>query len=175
MSDIKNYYEALGGWMNHFGLASVNVEPNWLFDKAFSVDFADVSKFGYDYIYVFVLYKETPPNPAEFIQFSSECFNYASKIHKGGPPGVGAHLTIFPLLIVDNITNELADTVRTYTTKHFASVEFPGILDLSSKNLYYYPDTPVWGALYYAGYRQKFYSYFSPNAWKEIANKNTGK
>ena len=44
-----------------------------------------------------------------------------------------------------------------------------------SKDLYFYPTTPVWGALYYNGFRKEIYNMHSPKAWNEILKMQSAK
>lgn len=164
------YLRALDKWMIYFGFEKLSVEKNWLFDVAYFKSQVEMSKFGTDKTYAFIKTYENVPVSKTFETFSEECYKYSLTIHKGAPLGMGTHLTVYPLALVNGITNELAEFIKSYCNKHFASVEFPGVLDLKTNYLYYYPVTPVWGALYYAGYRNNFYNYFSPLAWKKIGN-----
>ena len=168
---IKDYYTALDGWMLYFGMTPIDTEPNWLFDKAYRRAKFQASKFGESNTYAMVKYYPAPPETNILQRFSSESFNYAMSLPKGAPVGMGAHLVAYPLLVVDSITNELYQFIKTYCPKHFASAEFPGILDISTNELYFYPDTPVWGAFYYGGYRSDIYNFFSPKAWERIKEK----
>ncbi|MCX6163017.1 MAG: hypothetical protein NTV87_16990 [Ignavibacteriae bacterium] len=161
MAGYKEYSSALEGWMNYHRMQALEVEPNWLFDKVYSKSYTAASKFGRENVYAFIKHYEKPPDVAVFAQFSSECYKYSMKIFKGGLVGLGAHLTAYPMMAVNVINNELAEFIRTYCSKHFASAEFPGVLDLSTNDLYFYPATPAWGAFYYSGYRQTFYELFS--------------
>ena len=59
--------------------------------------------------------------------------------------GLGAMLLTYPLAVISQISAELANETRNYCTKHFGAAEFPSVLDLSTRDLYFYPTTPVWG------------------------------
>ena len=88
------------------------------------------------------------------------------------PLGFGAMLVVYPLIIVENINQELANCIAQYCPKHFAAAEFPSAFDLVHTNLYYYPSTPIWGAAYYSTYRKETYKYFSPKAWAAVNNQH---
>ena len=56
-----------------------------------------------------------------------------------------------------------------------SAVEFPSVLDHETGFLYYFENTPVWGAFYYSSHRKDCYKYFSPKSWESVSNqsKNT--
>ncbi len=168
MKEAEEYYGMLDKWMQYYGMEPLGTEPNWLFDKAYRRSRFEAAKFGQSNTYAFAKYSETP-DINKFQQFSIECFNYAMSLPKGMPVGLGATVVVYPCFLVNRITNELAGFVKNYLNKHYASFEFPGILDMFSKEVYYYPSTPMWGALYYNGFRSEFYRMFSVRAWSEVA------
>lgn len=166
--ETEEYYGMLENWMKYFGMEPLGTEPNWLFDKAYRRSRLEAAKFGQSNTYAFAKYSETPDVKA-FEQFSRESFNYAMSLPRSLPLSLGSTVTVYPCFVVNRITKELADFVKNYLNKHYASFEFPGVLDLFSKEVYYYPSTPMWGALYYSGFRSEFYRMFSVKAWSEIA------
>jgi len=172
--EVEEYLSALDGWMKYFGMERIASEPNWLFDRAYRRTRVELSKFGQSNTYSFIKYAETP-DVKNFELFSRESFNYAMSLPKSIPVGLGSMVAVYPCYLVNRITKELADFVKNYLNKHYASFEFPGILDMFSKDLYYYPTTPVWGALYYNGFRKEIYNMYSPKAWNEILKTQNAK
>ncbi|MDD5362645.1 MAG: hypothetical protein PHN88_10970 [Ignavibacteria bacterium] len=165
--EVEEYYSTLDGWMRYYNMEPMGVEPNWLFDRAYKRTRIEAAKFGQANTFAFAKYSESP-DVRTFETFSRECFNYAMSLPKSLPIGLGATLTVYPCFIVNRITKELSEFVKTYLNKHYSAFEFPGILDMFAKDLYYYPSTPVWGALYYRNFRKENYNLFSPKAWNEI-------
>jgi hypothetical protein len=167
--NVKKYFTLLDQWMQYFGFSTLGVESNWLFDKAYGRDRVEATKFGKVNCFSFVKYQNEPYTPAKFEQFSKESFNYGSKIRQGNPLGLGGMLVVYPCLIVEKATQEQINFLGRYVNKHFASNEFPSLVELSTGDLYCYPRTPMWGALYYDGYRKESRDYFSPKAWQRIS------
>jgi hypothetical protein len=167
----KNYLDLLEQWMPYFGFSNLGVEPNWLFDRAYGRDRVEASKFSKVNCFCFVKYQNEPYTPAKFEQFSKESFNYAYKIRQGNPIGIFGSLVVYPCLILEKATQEQIDFLGRYLNKHYASFEFPSLVETSTGNLYCYPRTPVWGALYYDGFRKECRDFYSPNAWKRISGK----
>jgi hypothetical protein len=169
--NVQNYFQMLEQWMKYFGFSPLGVESNWLFDKSFVRDRVEATKFSKVNCFSFIKYENEPYNSAKFEQFSKESFNYAYKFRQGNPLGFGGMLVVYPCLIVQKATQEQIDFLGRYVNKHFAANEFPSLAELSTGNLYCYPRTPMWGALYYDGYRKESRDFFSPNAWKRISGK----
>ena len=167
--NIKNYFQLLGQWMGYFGLAPVSIEKNWLFDVSYARDKVDASKFGKVNTFCFIKYADEIYDFRKLELFSSECFNYAMKIRKGNPLGFGGMLVVYPCLIVDCVSKDLADFIKKYVNKHFAASEFPSLLDISTGDIYFNQRTPIWGALYYEGFRKESRNLFSPKSWSLIA------
>lgn len=170
LENVQNYFQMLEQWMHYFGFLPLGVESNWLFDKSFKRDRVETTKFGKVNCISFVKYQNEPFTPAKFEQFSKESFNYAYKIRQGNPLGFGGMLVVYSCLIVEKATQEQIDFLGRYVNKHFAANEFPSLVELSTGDLYCYPKTPVWGALYYDGYRKESRDFFSPKAWQRISN-----
>jgi len=171
MEKLDNYYKLLVQWLQYYGFEQLNVHPESGADKVFRRTRVEASKFGK--VDFYVCSKHIPDITNVLLsEFSSKMFTLANRHRSGIPLGFGAMLQVFPLIITENITNELADYVKSsYCPKHFAASEFPSVIDLNSGYVYYYQSTPVWGYAYYGGYRRDSYNFFSPEAWKAISNK----
>lgn len=162
------YYKLLDQWLNYYGFQNLNVNEQAGADKVYLRSRIEPTKFGNVSFYVCA--KHIPNADANAVRdFSSKMYSLAIR-HRTGPPlGFGAMLQVFPLIITENISAELAQFIKTYCPKHFAASEFPSILDLNTNYLYYYPTTPIWGYAYYSGYRRDCFNFFSPEAWKKAA------
>jgi len=165
----KNYFLSLGQWMSYFGFAPLGVEPNWLFDAAFKIDRVEVSKFSKVNVFCFAKFQDEYFTKAKFEQFSRETFNYAMKIRQGNPVGLFGSLIVYPCLIVEKATQEQIDFLGNYLNKHYSAFEFPGLVELFTGDFYCYPRTPMWGALFYDGFRKESKKFFSPKAWHLIS------
>ena len=156
--------------MTYFGMVALSVEPNWLFDKIYLRDSFQASKLANVETYCFVKYAPENFDSNNFRQFSVETFNYAKKYRSGLPLGLVGSLVVYSCLIVERVTTEHISFINKYVNKHFAAFEFPSILDISTGNIYCYPKTPMWGALYYRGFKKETGEIFSPVFWKQITN-----
>jgi hypothetical protein len=112
-------------------------------DKVYKRSRVEVTKFGKVDCYVCVKFMPEGSTGQEMRVFSDKMFSLASR-HRTGPPlGFGAMLVVYPLIITENITADLAESLKSYCPKHFAAAEFPSALDLSTG--YVLPsNTPVW-------------------------------
>ncbi len=169
---IDNYYPLLEQWLKYYGFEPVTVHAAAGTDKVFKRSRTQASKFGIVDTYCCVKYMHEGATGDEMKAFSSKMFELCSKHRSGGPLGFGSMMIVYPLIITENFSNELAAFLRTYCSKHFAAAEFPSALDLSTGHLYYYENTPIWGYLYYSGYRKEVYSLYSPKSWDEVAKAN---
>ncbi|MCC6864712.1 MAG: hypothetical protein IT280_00975 [Ignavibacteria bacterium] len=172
MSDkLNKYYELLNGWLKYYSFEELNVNEQAGVDRVYKRSRVEASKFGKVDCYVCVKNMPEGITGNELKEFSENMFTMANRNRSGAPLGFGAMMVVYPLIITDNITAELAEFIKNYCPKHFAAAEFPSVLDLNSYNLYYYPNTPVWGFAYYSTYRSETYNFFSPNAWEEVSKK----
>jgi hypothetical protein len=168
---LSNYIILLDQWMTYYGFEPVKVHESAGLERVYRRSRTEATRFGKVDIYCCV--KSIPENatgPA-LKSFSEQMFDMASSHRSGAPIGFGAMLVVYPLLVTENISAELAGFIKEYCPKHFATTEFPSVIDLNSGYIYYYEKTPVWGAFYYATFRKESYQFFSPLSWKDVASK----
>jgi len=168
---LSNYLTLLDQWMCHYGFEQIKVHESAGLERVFKRGRVEAARFGKVDIYCCV--KSLPANATAhaFESFSEQMFNMASRHRSGAPLGFGGMLVVYPLLITENISSELAGFIKEYCPKHFAATEFPSVIDLNTGFVYYYEKTPAWGAFYYAAFRQETYQFFSPLSWKEVSSK----
>ena len=170
---LNNYFLILDRWVQFYGFVPVEIPETVHVNRIFKRSRVEASKFGKVDTYCFVNYMEENATGEYLKSYSNQVFDFAMGHRTGNPLGFGAMLVVYPLLVVDNISNDLHSTINTYCPKHFAAAEFPSIYDFTSGNLYYYQQTPVWGALYYGTYRRETYKFYSPQSWSDVSgNKN---
>ena len=167
---LEQYCDLLDQWLKYFGFEQLNVHAEAGADKVFRRSRVEAAKFGKVDFYVCTKY--IPGANNSLVQdFSSKMFSLASRHRSGAPLGFGAMLQVFPLVITENITNELADFLKSkYCPKHYAASEFPSVIDLNTGYVYFYQSTPIWGYAYYNGYRRDSNNFFSPEVWKALSN-----
>lgn len=68
------------------------------------------------------------------------------------PRGVGSTAVVHPVFVGRDV-DAGTSWVREYAPNHWASFEFPVVVDLADGSVAFHEDTPLWGALYYRGFR----------------------
>ncbi len=93
------------------------------------------------------------PSPAEFAAFSAASMSLSRRFKFALPTGLFSALVTYPLAIVPDVSEALAAQAAKPAPKHWSAFEFPALLDARTGELHFYRDTPIWGALYYSGFR----------------------
>ena len=99
---------------------------------------------------------------ALFESSSRQIFEFALKNKIWLPRGLGAGVVAYPLLVTDIVSDDVRSFVQKYCPKHYASTEFPAVVELSSKSVLYCNSTPIRGALYYRGFRKEVERLYRP-------------
>jgi hypothetical protein len=123
----------------------------------------ELTKFGFSE--TFFVFAEFPLlDTSSLRKFSTKCYEYAKKTKSIPLPcGLFEYVLCFSVAITGGIDMVLAEAVRNETpTKHNASAEIPVVYDLKSNTLYYIEKTPLWGAVYYAGFRKTIQKLLAP-------------
>jgi len=119
----------------------------------------------YGFAEFFFIFAEFPNiDRVSLKEFSAMAFNYSKKFRSIPlPRGLFEGVICFPVAIVDNVDQAVAETFRSEEPpKHCSSTEMPVICDLKSKRLYYLEKTPSWGSLYWDRFREIILSMLSP-------------
>jgi hypothetical protein len=99
--------------------------------------------------YYFVLGRISGTLTPEKVQaISQRTFNYVSKNKQANV------LYCYPVMVTENVPAQSQKFIRSYSSKHMSQFEFPVIVDLAAKKLYYYTGTPLWGAAMYSSIRE---------------------
>ena len=86
--------------------------------------------------------------PEKVEKISQRTFEYVSKRKQANK------LFCYPVMVSEDVPADVQKFIRSYSPKHMAQFEFPVIVDLSSRNSYYYTGTPLWGGVMYHGIRE---------------------
>ncbi|HCA43627.1 MAG TPA: hypothetical protein DEP28_10295 [Bacteroidetes bacterium] len=170
--NIQEYISSLPGWMNYFGFEEISVHPDFKALKVFKRKKLEATKFGNELIYIIVNEINSGYDFNKLVSLSTENFRYVNELmsfYSEGIKGFGTMMVNFNLFLTESFNNDMYKFSIEYKPKHFAAAEFPSILDLSTNNLYFLRDTPIWGFAYYDGYRKRSYEFFSPNSWQTIS------
>jgi len=95
--------------------------------------------------------------PQTMVNFSAAAYQLAMR-SKTVPLPCGCFESVFcfPVAITSQLDPRMAEWIRqTQPPKHFASCEMPVAYDLTTRTLCYFEHTPLWGAAYFAGFRQQ--------------------
>ena len=98
--------------------------------------------------------KEVKPNAV--MDYSAAAFDFALE-NRGSlmPRGMGGSLFAAPVVVTTKLKPEMKAWIqKTLAKKHWAAMEFPVLVSLNEKGLYYCKKTPMWGAAYYKGFRE---------------------
>lgn len=111
-------------------------------------------------MFSFISYKSSV-SEEDIKDYADVCYEYARKNYKGLPRGLQNVFTSFAVVASNNISKEAIEYVQKSPTKHFAAFEMPILYDLSTDTLYFYRETPIWGAIYYKYFREYIINKFS--------------
>jgi len=167
----EKYLGLLDQWLKHYGFTEVNAHAESGADKVYVRGRVEATKFGKVDCYVCVKCMPQGVSGNDLRQFSEKMFSLAGRHRSGMPLGFGGMMVVYPLVVTENISFDLAGFLKTYCPKHFAAAEFPSAVDLATGYVYYYPSTPIWGYAYYNSYRRESYQLFSPKSWEEVGKK----
>jgi hypothetical protein len=120
----------------------------------------ELSKFGNAETYfIFVDFDYLDANAIR--RFSADAFNYAVQTKSSSLPcGLFESVWSFAVGIARHTDEMTAQIIRTEAPpSHWSAGEMRVAYDVQRHQLYYYEQTPVWGAAYYAGFRRQILKY----------------
>ena len=101
--------------------------------------------------------------PDEFTVFSDAVYEFAITNKSWAPRGFGGMAVAHAVVITARPGLNLIETAKTYVPKHWASTEFPVLVDLARREIHHFSGTQLWGAAYYRGFRQAVEKLFAPS------------
>ena len=81
--------------------------------------------------------------------FSTACYEYALKNHKGWPRGLQSGVGSIAILCAENYSSSAAASCETLTKKHWSAFEIPIIYDMTQKKMIRFKKAPMWGSLFF--------------------------
>jgi len=122
----------------------------------------ELTKFGFSETF-FVFRKFESVNAEALRRFSSDAFDLAKQSKTIPLPcGLFESVWCFAVAITDRADRAVTESVRNDApTKHWAAAEIPVVFNQTDGHLYYFEKTPLWGALYYAGFRSQIKRYLA--------------
>jgi len=112
-------------------------------------------KFSYVSTLVAVKFVESNLTMDQIRLFSKESFQLGLELVGMLPRGAGGAAVVYPAFVTQTVDDGIRAFMKNFCPKHWASCEFPVVVALSSKEVIFYPSTPIWGSLYYSGFRQE--------------------
>jgi hypothetical protein len=87
--------------------------------------------------------------------FSKRTTKYAFDNHKTFlRRGFGGCMLSIPVIVSEDLNTEVIGWIeRTTAEEHWAAFEFPVIISLKKRKIFYCKITPIWGAAYHKGFR----------------------
>jgi hypothetical protein len=80
------------------------------------------------------------------------------------PRGFGSSVVVYPVLLVETISDGLTDFVEHYVPKHWSIMEFPIVVEPAARTFLYRTKTAIWGAAYYRKTRREAEELLAPAA-----------
>ena len=120
----------------------------------------ELSKFGN--IETFYTFHEFDYTDANLLRrFSADAFNHAMQLKTNPLPcGFFECVWSFAVAVSHNVDEVTAQMIKTESPpKHWSAFEMAVCYDAPRHGLYYFEQTPVWGAAYYAGIRNQIKKY----------------
>jgi hypothetical protein len=116
----------------------------------------EITKFGYAE-YFYIVSELQSPTLEQVKQACAKSFTYGYVHRKLQiPAGIISSCFVFQILLVNHVSAEIAEYITsTIPPKHWAKIEFPTVVDLSTGRVYVCEKTPLWGAAYFNGLRSK--------------------
>lgn len=160
----QHYLAVLDQRMESRGFKPIPQRPSDVqVDRVFQRREFSLTKFGMLDTFCVATCSGDPLTPAWIEAFSKAAFGFALRHKIWIPRGFGGTAFAYPLVVADAVPDDARQFVARYCPKHWASVEFPVVVDCSSGELLFYRSTPMWGAAYYGGIRRQVQELFAPS------------
>ena len=143
---VEGYIETLAERLDEFERSTATVDDQRatvFHDRSLSL-----SKFG---LVDTVFAVGTAETAAQARAFSEAAFEHGLSLKSRFPRGLGGNLVVYPVVVSEA---DLADWVERYTPKHWSSFEFPVVVDPMEGTVDYDESTPLWGMIYYKGFKR---------------------
>jgi hypothetical protein len=119
------------------------------------------TKFGTVSTFV-VVSRHQSIDATQLAAYSSACFQAAME-RTGGVRGLGSAGVCYAVSVCGQGSPNLASTVETTPlVKHWASFEFPALVDLAATSITYNRQRAIWGAAYIRGFRSAAGKWLQP-------------
>jgi len=115
-----------------------------------------LARFGIvDAFFVFAAMAAADATPDAVRAFSSSAFELALSHKNWLPRGFGGSAVAHPVVVTRRAGAPLRDFMARHAPKHWASFEYPAVVDLEDGRLHLFTGTPIWGGIYYDAFRRE--------------------
>jgi hypothetical protein len=122
-----------------------------------------ITKFGV--VDTMLVLKYIPPDqlsPEAVRWVGTAVFDFALANKSIWPRGFFGAVVAYPVCLTNMMHPAVATHMQLYQPTHWASFEFPAVIDLTQRQIAWYAGTPVWGWAYYDGFRRELASLCQP-------------
>jgi hypothetical protein len=149
--DVDAYVDGVGERLERkgFGRASTGVSESVV---TFQKRAFKVSKFGLVETVVAVFDCGDVGTVSRVRDRCGATFRYGLSEKFPLPRGLGSTTVVYPVFVGRDVSH-LEAWVKEYAPKHWSAFEFPVVVDLEEPSVAFNESTPVWGSLYYRGFR----------------------
>jgi hypothetical protein len=114
----------------------------------------EITKFGFMTRFVFGAGMESV-DARTVEDFSSRSTKYALGSGSILPRGLGGSILSVTAMVSGDFSEGLKEWIgSTLAKRHWAAFEFPVLVSVNNRQIYYCKKTPLWGAAYYGEFRQ---------------------
>jgi hypothetical protein len=121
-----------------------------------------LSRFGVVETVAVISSPRSQVEPDQLRMFGAESVRAATAGKTRLPLGLGSSLVVYPVLLLDVISDPLTRFVNAYVPKHWSIVEFPVVVVPAAQTLVFATKTPVWGSAYYRKTRREAQDLLAP-------------
>jgi hypothetical protein len=163
MQSFDDYLLGLSSRMKRWGFSEFHHQPQDI-DTPLCLHKREFVATKFSIVDTFSVVMRAPLDctPLNFETLSKRVFQFALDNKNRWPRGLGGGAVAYPVLVADTLSGQLRSFAESYCPKHWASIEFPVLVDLSSQSICHYASTPAWGAFYYEGLRNEARRLFWP-------------
>jgi hypothetical protein len=83
------------------------------------------------------------------VNFTQAASEYSKSHTPGLPTGLQSGAFCFPVMVAQHIDTAVVEYVAKQPKKKWSALTMPVIYNLSNGSIYYYQETPLWGAAFY--------------------------
>lgn len=123
---------------------------------------AEVSKFALVDTFCVVQCQGRDVTPSDYADFSGSVFDFAVENKSWLPRGLFGLAIAHAVMVTGVAAPPVTRSVEAFSPKHWASTEFPALVELEAGRVHCSTATPLWGGAYYNGFRAQVKELFEP-------------